>query len=308
MVASGSRGSGPAAGQETQSATPPPAGPARTGGRLTTWTRAHPLSAFALLAYALSWSYWLPLVLTGQVVRRGSTITQFPGLLGPVIAAFIVTAVVDGRQGVRDLARRVVRWRVPWRWWLIAVGSPLALVAVALVVMAIGPGLPDLRDFGRMAGLPEWGVLFVWLAFVVVNGLGEESGWRGYALPQLRRRHGMLTASLLLVPIWAGWHLPLFFLLQSYRDLGPVGVPGFLVGLGCGSVVLAWLYESAFSSVLIVAVWHGTYNLTVATAAGSGMVAAVVSTGVMVGAVVIAWRYRRGSPRRGLDGIRHVES
>ena len=307
MVASGSRGSGPAAGQETQSATPPPAGPSRTGGRLTTWTRAHPLSAFALLAYALSWGYWLPLVLTGQVVRRGSTITQFPGLLGPVIAAFIVTAVVDGRQGVRDLARRVVRWRVPWRWWLIAVGSPLALVAVALVVMAIGPGLPDLRDFGRMAGLPEWGVLFVWLAFVVVNGLGEESGWRGYALPQLRRRHGMLTASLLLVPIWqagirhcsSSWRATATLVLSASRFPGRPG---------CGSVVLAWLYESAFSSVLIVAVWHGTYNLTVATAAGSGMVAAVVSTGVMVGAVVIAWRNRRGWPRRGLDGIRHVES
>ena len=172
-----------------------------------------------------SWGYWVPLVLAGQVVQLGSPVTQFPGLLGPVIAAFSVTAVIDGRNGVRDLAQRVVRWRVPVRWWLFAVGSPLALLAAALLVTALGPGLPDLGNFGRMAGLPEWGVLFVWLMFVVVNGLGEESGWRGYALPQLRRRHGMLTASLLLVPIWAGWHLPLFFLLQSYRDLGLLGVP-----------------------------------------------------------------------------------
>lgn len=59
------------------------------------------------------------------------------------------------------------------------------------------------------------------------------------------------------------------------------------------SIVLAWLYESARASILIVAVWHGTYNLTSATAAGHGTVAAVVSTGVIVWAVVLVWYHRR---------------
>lgn len=263
---------------------------------VTGWTKAHPLLAFVLLAYALSWAYWVPLVLTDHIVRLGSPVTQFPALLAPLLAAFAVTAITDGRPGVRDLAARMLRWRVPARWWLFAIGSPLVLLAVALVALAVGPGLPHLGDFGRMAGLPEWGVLFVWAMLVVVNGLGEETGWRGYALPLLHRRHGLLTASLLLVPIWAGWHLPLFFLLQNYRDLGPIGIPGFLIGLTCGSVVLAWLYDSAASSVLIAAVWHGTYNLTAATAGAHGLVAAVVSTGVMFGAALIAWRCHRHLP------------
>lgn len=262
-------------------------------GVVTRWVRAHSLLAFVLMAYAVSWGYWLPLVVTGHVVRLGSLVTQFPALLGPMLAAFAVTAVVDGKPGVQDLAARMLRWRVPARWWLFAVGSPLLLLAVAVVVLAIGPGLPDLAGFGRMAGLPEWGVLFVWAMFVVVNGLGEEVGWRGFALPALRRRHGLLPASLLLLPIWAGWHLPLFFLLQNYRDLGPVGVPGFVIGLASGSLVLAWLYESAGSSILIVAVWHGTYNLTAATAGAHGTVAAVVSTGVMLAAIVLAIHLHR---------------
>jgi CAAX protease family protein len=269
--------------------------------RVVAWTGAHQLLSFVVLTYALSWGYWVPLVVTGHVVRLGSSVTQFPALLGPMLAAFALTAVTGGWAGVRELASRVLRWRVPLRWWLVAIGTPLLLVAVALVVMVIGPGLPDLSAFGRMAGLPEWGVLFVWAAFVLVNGLGEETGWRGYALPLLRRRRGLLTAGLLLVPIWAGWHLPLFFLLQNYRDLGPVGIPGFLIGLACGSVVLAWLYESAVGSVLIVAVWHGTYNLTAATEGARGTVAAVVSTGVMVAAVVIGWHLRRRH-QRGQDG------
>jgi membrane protease YdiL (CAAX protease family) len=291
-LAAFSKGIGMTIALEPQST--PTATPAHSAyGRLSGWIRAHPLLAFVGLSYALSWGYWLPLILTGQIVRLGATVTQFPGLLGPMVAAFLVTSVTQGRTGMLDLLRRVLRWRVPARWWLFALGSPAALAGVAVLVMAFGPAELDLGGFSRMAGLPEWGVVFVWLMFVVVNGLGEETGWRGYALPILRRRHGTLAASILLVPIWAGWHLPLFFLLQSYRDLGLVGLPGFLLGLACGSIVLAWLYESASSSILIAAAWHGTYNLTVATAAGSGKVAAVVSVGVMVGAAAIAWRDRR---------------
>ncbi len=161
----------------------------------------------------------------------------------------------------------------------------------AVVALEIGPDVPDLGVLGRTAGLPQWGVLLVWVAFVV-SGLVEETGWRGYALPALRRQHNLLPASLLLVPIWAGWHLPLFFLMQSCRDLGPVGVPGFLIGL-------AWLYESAASSVLIAAVWHGTFNLTSATDGAHGTVAALVSTGATVGAVVIAWHLHRHRHRGG---------
>lgn len=289
-------------------ATTPPSLPtiptaSTTGSPFTRWVRAHRLLTFAVVAYGLSWAYWVPLVLTGQIVRLGSAVSQFPALLGPMIAAFAVTAVVEGRAGVRDLAARMVRWRVPARWWIVAIGSPLALLAVAVAVTAVVSGAPDLADFGRMAGLPEWGVLFVWVMFVVVNGLGEETGWRGFALPALRERHGLVGAALLLVPIWAGWHLPLFFLLQNYRDLGPVGVPGFLIGMACGSVLLAWLYESASSSILIVAVWHGTYNLTSATAGANGIVAAIVSTGVMIIAVVLAWLCRgRGPTGRAVRG------
>lgn len=268
-------------------------------GRVTWWVRRHPLLSYVLLTYALSWAYWAPLVLSGYTVRLGSSVSQFPALLGPMIAAFVLSALTQGRSGVRALTSRMLRWRVPARWWLFAVGTPLLLLAVAFAALALGPGVSGPGAFGRMAGLPQWGVLFVWLAFVI-GGLGEETGWRGYALPVLRRRHSLLAASLLLVPIWAGWHLPLFFLLQNYRDLGPIGVPGFLIGLACGSIVLAWIYESAASSVLIAAVWHGTFNLASATEGAHGTVAAVVSTGVMIGAIVIVWhlhRQKTGRPR-----------
>lgn len=257
--------------------------------------RAHPLASYLALTYALSWGYWIPFVAMGRVVRLGGTTTQFPGLFAPMVAALVVTAAVDGRPGVLDLLHRMVRWRVALRWWVVAVGSPLALVMIAALAMALGPGWPAPADFGRMAGLPHWGVAFVWVAFVLA-AIGEETGWRGFAYSRLRRQHGWLGSCLLVVPMWATWHLPLFFLVQTYRDLGPAGFPGFVVGLTCGSIVLGWLYESAGNSVLLAAVWHGTYNVTSATAAAHGSVAAVVSTGVSLGAVALAVGYRKGLP------------
>lgn len=258
--------------------------------------RAHPLAWYLGTTYALAWGYWVPFVIAGRVVTVGGSVTQFPALLAPALAALLVTAVVDGRAGLHDLLGRMVRWRVPLRWWVIAIGSPLVLVVVALGLAALGGSGVQLGAFGQMAGLPQWGVLFVWGVFILA-GIGEETGWRSFLYDRLRRDHGWRTTALLVAPCWAAWHLPLFFLLQSYRDLGPVGVPGFVIGLTCGSLVLGWLYESAVSSVLVVAVWHGTYNLTSATAAAHGTVAAVVSTGVSMAAVALVLLYRKGIGR-----------
>jgi len=260
--------------------------------RLVTATRTHPLAAYVLLGYTLSWAYWVPLAVTGHVVRLGGGISQFPGLLGPAVSAFVVTGIVDGRAGTRVLLSRVLRWRVPLRWWLFAVASPLALAALAVAAQSLTGGSVQLAGFGRMAGLPQWGGLFVWL-MLILGALSEETGWRGFLYPRLRRDRGWLRTSLLIVPIWATWHLPLFWLLQSYRDLGPVGVPGFVLGLACGSILLGWLFESAGYSVLIVAVWHGTFNLTTATDAANGAVAAFVSTGVSVAAIALVVMHRR---------------
>src|SRR5690349_10937888 len=114
------------------------------------WASEHQLTVYVVLAYALSWAYWWPLVLAGKIVRTGSPVTQFPALLGPALAAFAVTAVTSGRPGVRDLAGRMLRWRVPGRWWLFAVGSPLALLAGAVLLNLILHQETDLAAFGRM--------------------------------------------------------------------------------------------------------------------------------------------------------------
>lgn len=276
-----------------------------TGGGTATpavagFVRHRPLLSFAVLAGALSWAWWVPLLVMGQTVRPGvGWPTQLPGLLGPALAAVLVTGLIDGRRGIGELLGRLTRWRLGRRGWAYTL-SLLVFLAVGLVVVAVaGRNLPSVADFGRFSGLPVAGAVVAVLVLVLVGGVGEELGWRGFLLQRLQERHSPVAASLLVVPVWALWHLPLFGLLATYRGFGLLTLVGFLVGLGCGSVVLGRVYGAAGGSVLATAVRHGTYNLGAGTAAGTGLLAAVVTSFVMVWAVAVvlaAVRRSRPSP------------
>lgn len=262
------------------------------------------LIGFYALTLAISWGWMLPFVLAGSVVDRGSGWpSHMPALLGPMIAAVVVTAWTQGARGVRDLGRRMVRWRVGLRWWFWGLGTPLAYFAAGVVIARLSDGQwSSFTGLDQYSGIPAIGVFGVWLA-AIVGGVGEETGWRGFALPQLQSRYSPLVASLTIVPMWAFWHAPYFAVLSTYRGFGPMQYAGFVFGMGCGSIVLTWLYNRSGASILVVAVWHGTFNMFGgATTATEGTIAAVVSTAVMIQAfVLVALELRarhNGSPTR----------
>ncbi|MDT5040923.1 MAG: protease family protein [Actinoplanes sp.] len=249
------------------------------GRRASTAVR---VSAYVLLAYTVSWICWLPLVFSHQIVHVGGWPTHLPGLLGPAAAAVVVTCMATGRAGARDLLARLTRWRIGW-WWLVAL-SPLALLGLGLAgATAVGQSLPRWGDFGRINGFPTWGPLTVLALLIVVNGLGEETGWRGFLQPTLQRVLPPRLAILAVAVVWAGWHAPLFAILTTYRGFTPLTLVGFGIGLTCGAVVLGWLYNRT-GSILAVAVWHATYNVTAATDAAHGLIAAVSTTAVIIAA------------------------
>lgn len=265
----------------------PVAGDGRRGG-LVRAARRHPLGAFYLLTFALSWGYWIPDALAGGHA------SHFPGLLGPALAAILVTTLTQGRAGLRDLAARITHWRVPVRWYLAAVAPLAVAVAAATALTPAGAGFPGWAAFGRMAGLPDLGLAGVVAGTLLVNAFGEETGWRGFALPRFRRRHDQLQASVLVAAPWTFWHLPVFFLDSGYRGtLSPLLLPGFVVGMLCGAIVLTWLYEGSGSSVLLAALWHTSFNLGAATEAGEGLLGTVVTVFVIASAVVITRRWHR---------------
>lgn len=252
----------------------------------------HPLVSFVVLAYSLSWAAWIPLLLRGELVVPGGPVTHFPGLLGPAAAAFIMIALTEGLPGVGRLFMRMGRVSKPSMQFLCYSLSPLAFLALALVLARLtGQPVPPLREFGIYSGLPALPMLSVVLLVLLFNGFGEETGWRGFALERLQRQLGPVRGTLALGLIWAGWHTPAFWFVEGYRNLSLATlVGGFGLGICAGSVVLARVLNRTQDSVLAAAVWHAIYNLTSATTASRGIIGAVTTTCVMVWAGVLLFQ------------------
>jgi membrane protease YdiL (CAAX protease family) len=239
-----------------------------------------------VLAYAFSWAIGIPLALG----RQGLTAPILPNWAhyfvsyGPLLSAEIVTWLSEGQRGLTKLAERMLLWKVRPIWWAAAL-SPLAIGAIAALVLMLFTGKPiSIADLGQVNFLPPLGLAALPL-WPLTFGIGEETGWRGFALPRLQRNRSALSASLVLAILWALWHLPQFFYLFD-----PAIAPGWSIGLFAGAIVFTWLFNSASGSILIVAIWHGCFNFMSGSDAGNGILATVVSTIVMVWAViVIVW-------------------
>lgn len=228
--------------------------------------QSHPLLTFFVLADVASWAAWLPYILSQNGLGLWSF--RFPELLGtsqlagvlpgaylgPITAAFLVTAVADGRPGLRQWVGRLWRWRVRWTWYAVAL---LGVPAVLLVTGAVFAG-------GRFAA-PSLLVLAAYvpglLLQMVTTGLAEEPGWRDFALPRLQNRFGPLRAALLLGPLWTLWHLPLFL-----SDWGgwpdahwsrPVLFAVFCISF---NVVISWFFNRTGQSLPLTMLMHVSVN------------------------------------------------
>ena len=266
------------------------------GRDVSRFVHTHPLTSFFLLAWLFSWVFMVPLALASHRL-----IGPLPGWLhylsayGPLLAAMLVSGRAEGTAGIRAWRSRLTRWRAGPGPWALAL-SPLLLYFVAAVAERAANGKwPDVRLLGRISFLPDLGgwAIVLWL---LNSGLGEESGWRGYALPMLQRRFTPRVASLAIAGGWMVWHIPAFFYLPSYEHLGPGMVVGFFVGVLTGSYLLTWLANRSGGSALLPMVWHGLFNFTTAPPSSSGLVAAVSSTTITILGLLAAWRLKQEQP------------
>src|SRR5215207_2629832 len=217
--------------------------------------RRHPLISFFVLAYTLTWALESPLVFMGDSVTdtQGLVLVILASNV-PSVVAIVLTAMVLGRGALRKHLGRLLIWRVNPLWYVVVLLGPVALVGGVVGMNALmgGPALS--------LGMPLLGAAF-FLAFSIFPGsaLGEEIGWRGYALPRLQSRMSALSASLILAPIWALWHLPLWLTGGPFRT--PTLYAAFVVSAFALSVLLTWVYNSTGGSLLMVVLMHATVNL-----------------------------------------------
>ena len=201
------------------------------------------LVVFIALAYGLSW--W-PALLR---LMNAESAPVLP--VGPSIAALIVVGWVYGRPGLRALLRSTVNGRIGRWWWGAAI--PLAVaVSAAVLTIAAGAPVPQSADLAMAATA----ALITMPIVLVINGpLGEELGWRGYLLPHFLRRHSPITATVLLIPIWLGFHLPLMI-----TNPGRYGLWWALSLVGM-AFTMTWLHVRSGGSVLLAIVFHTVTNI-----------------------------------------------
>ena len=209
--------------------------------------------AFFFLTFAWSWTCWLLSPAVKPQSPSLATMLMFAGSFGPCMAAVLVVANAGGRAGLRAWFGRCLQWRIGWGWMALALLLPAALMAAAAAVHVAlgGPTRPSSAAGHALMTAANF--------FLVFGGpLGEELGWRGYALPSLQDRCDWRVASLGLGLVWGVWHLPLFFIDGTSQALTPLAL--FLLSVVAMSVVFAWLVNRTAGSVVAATLLHTGIN------------------------------------------------
>ena len=251
--------------------------------RLLSVVKRHPIITFFVLTYAIGWGlipFW--------TFQAGS----------PFIAALIVIPLTRGLSGLKELGLRMIRWRVRWYWYVVAIAVPLAVVGLTVGLnVALGASVPSLAGVGSVS------TVLMMFAIRLINpgdgALGEEPGWRGVALPGLQSTLSPLVSTLILGVAVTVWHVPLLFLEEGL--LRPSIIVGFLLGTIAVTFFYTWLFNHTRGSVLMTLISHaaqGTIQIGALWSAGADFAQAMLLNSIVLSVLAIglvvfdreAWR------------------
>jgi membrane protease YdiL (CAAX protease family) len=258
----------------------------------TAFVERHPVLAYYAVTFAISWGGVLLLVggpggIPGTPEQIGSLTWSVVLVLelGPPTAGLLLTGLVAGRAGHAELLGRLLRWRVGWRWYAVALlTAPLLGAAVLLPLSLASPAyLPGILSAGDKAAL-----LVPAVVAGLLGGFGEELGWTGFAIPRLRRRHGVLATGLFVGALWGVWHYVVTPAWIAGEYAGELPLAHFLTANG----VLAVVGQLTAYRILMAWVHDRTGSLSVTALMHTSLIAStlfVLAPVGMTGAVYVTW-------------------
>ncbi|MBI4922916.1 MAG: CPBP family intramembrane metalloprotease [Devosia nanyangense] len=241
----------------------------------------------------LLWGYWISAMPPGGLeMSPAFLVSAILGGLAPSLAAIAVAWALGGRAGIARLLAPLVRWRIQPFWYVVALLTAPAVTLVTVALQAVVIGGSRFADIGAL--LP---VLLIW---PMMAALGEEIGWRGFLLPRLQPRFGILPTALVIGAIWGVWHLPAHYIaLKAYGDWF---IPAFLVNgpivLTAHAIIMSWLWNRSGGNLILMVLYHFTITAS-AMIAPSGftdgavgvLAAAIAAGGFWVVAIgLLVWR------------------
>jgi membrane protease YdiL (CAAX protease family) len=224
---------------------------------------AKQLLIFFLLAYLISWIIWFPLYapILGFGPFRALPYQHAIGAFGPAIAAILCTFLFNGKEGIRKLFFQPFR-RKNLLYLVMALSGPFLLLLIAILLHYFQTDkLQDISLAGLTKEFPQFNIFVFFIYNLIFFGFGEETGWRGFALPRLQNRYNALSSGIILTLFWAAWHWPLFLYRPGYLSMDLASATGWLLSLLTGSVLLTWLFNSSGGSILLCAIFHSTVDV-----------------------------------------------
>ncbi len=170
----------------------------------------------------------------------------------PSLVAVLLTGVWEGKPGLRKLGRRIIQFKIGWRWYLAAVATVVCGTAGNLALIRLSGYTFDLKLF-----LMQLGSLF---PLIILGPLSEEIGWRGYALDRLQTKWNALTSSILVGIFWGTWHLPLFYMVGTSQHELQIPFIGFVGGITAISILFTWLHNNTGGSIWTAIFFHWVYT------------------------------------------------
>lgn len=237
-------------------------------------SKRHSLAIFFILTFAVSWPLWIlsALAVQGQLpFSFPATLGSLLGAWAPGLVAILLTLWLDGRRATRLLLSRLLVWRVGLVWYLFALLWPALLSMLSSgISQLLGATPPDFSNppVATQYPLPPEAMQVGFLALLPLifiiqlfgSSLGEEIGWRGFALPRLQAHRTALLSSLILGLIWGVWHLPRLWVPGAAFDFA--GFAWFLVGIALTSVLYTWIFNNTRGSLLLVVLFHTAQAVT----------------------------------------------
>jgi len=213
----------------------------------------HPVSAYFALTFSVSWLAALavaaPHLLRNEPIPKFAGLMMFPAmLLGPCAVGILLTRVIEGTAGLRDLFSRMRRVRIPLRWYAALLIPPvLVLTVLSCMKTFVSPDFAPNR-------------FFIGISFGLVAGFFEEIGWMGYAFPRMRGKDNALAPAILLGLLWGIWHIPVIDYLGTSTPHGAYWFPFFLAftaAMTAMRILMAWIYSHT-NSVFLAQLLHAS--------------------------------------------------
>jgi uncharacterized protein len=267
--------------------------------------KSHPLLSYFALTFAITWSLFVFAVGgPGGIPATKEEFTTLPllailaVLVGPSVSGILLTGLVYGREGFRDLLTRMRRWRVGARWYAIALlTAPLVFTVVLIPLSLISPVfLPAI-----FASEAKVSLVLMSIMVGLIVGIFEELGWTGFAVPTLLKlRYGVLSTGLIVGVLWGAWHLLGNDIWASVATSG--GLPPALFAVGVGLVLLVgqlpayrvlmvWVYDRT-GSLLLAVLMHASYaasTFILGPVAGPGAMSGVYLLAYVIASAAVTW-------------------